>query len=148
AARSVRAGARGLPFSAFGEIRTQRHHSRNARDVGAAREHAGRLPRVLRQPGRARRVREGPDSLRSSLARCAGPRLFTRAGVGRPPPLPPDHDRRRGPERPRRAARRPLMTAAGTVPLISAIVASPAKKSVSSTGRARREGAFAPPTTW
>ncbi len=46
----------------------------------------------------------------------------------------------------RRAARRPLRIAPGTVPLRDPSVASPAKNRVRSTGRARAAGAAAPPT--
>src|SRR5216110_1740611 len=45
-----------------------------------------------------------------------------------------------------RAARRPLAKAPATVPISGPFVASPAKKSVPSTGRARARGAPLPPT--
>src|SRR6266487_3713890 len=45
-----------------------------------------------------------------------------------------------------RAARRPLASAPATVPICGPSVASPAKKSVPSTGRARARGAPLPPT--
>src|SRR5207253_11177960 len=45
-----------------------------------------------------------------------------------------------------RAARRPLDSAPATVPISAPFVASPAKKSVPSTGRARARGASLPPT--
>src|SRR6266516_6383947 len=44
-----------------------------------------------------------------------------------------------------RAARRPLDSAPATVPISAPFVASPAKKSVPSTGRARARGASLPP---
>src|SRR2546426_10009138 len=45
-----------------------------------------------------------------------------------------------------RAARRPLASAPATVPISAPFVASPAKKSVPSTGRASARGAPLPPT--
>ena len=99
-------------------------------DPGGA-GNASRAPHL--DPGRGPGRRIAPDSGRSFLS-IRGP--IARA------PVELTHLRRSA----CRAARRPLAIAPGTVPLSSADVASPAKKSVPRIGRARRSGASAPPT--